>query len=89
MARPEPALIMGIMAKAVRFHELGGPEVLRLEEVPETLPGPDELRIEVVAIGLNRAEVNFRRGRYIDRPGPLPSPTLRVCPASLVFPALR
>jgi NADPH:quinone reductase-like Zn-dependent oxidoreductase len=62
-----------IMVLAVRFHELGGPEVLRLEEISTPEPGPAELRIAVAAIGLNRAEVNYRRGRYIDTPDTLPS----------------
>ncbi|MCL7424921.1 zinc-dependent alcohol dehydrogenase family protein [Streptomyces sp. YS415] len=54
------------MVKAVRFHELGGPEVLRLEEVGVADPGPGELRVRVEAIGLNRAEALFRSGRYIE-----------------------
>ncbi|GAA1960193.1 zinc-dependent alcohol dehydrogenase family protein [Kitasatospora viridis] len=53
------------MTKAVLFHELGGPEVLRLEEVAVGEPGPGEVRIRVDAIGLNRAEALFRAGRYI------------------------
>ena len=60
------------MALRVRFHELGGPEVLRVEDVPVGSPGPDELRLRVQAIGLNRAEVNFRRGKYIDKPRRFP-----------------
>ncbi|MCW8381807.1 zinc-dependent alcohol dehydrogenase family protein [Streptomyces justiciae] len=54
------------MVRTVRFHEVGGPEVLRLEEVPVGEPGPGELLIRVDAIGLNRAEVLFRSGRYIE-----------------------
>jgi NADPH:quinone reductase-like Zn-dependent oxidoreductase len=54
------------MAKTVLFHELGGPEVMRLEDVEVGEPGPGELRIRVEAIGLNRAEVLFRTGRYIE-----------------------
>ncbi|MFD9903393.1 zinc-dependent alcohol dehydrogenase family protein [Streptomyces sp. NPDC059063] len=53
------------MARTVRFHELGGPDVLRLEDVPVGEPGPGELLIRVDAIGLNRAEVLFRAGHYI------------------------
>lgn len=53
------------MARTVRFHELGGPEVLRLEDVDVADPGPGELLIRVDAIGLNRAEVLFRSGHYI------------------------
>ncbi|MBT2386756.1 zinc-dependent alcohol dehydrogenase family protein [Streptomyces sp. ISL-11] len=54
------------MAKTVRFHEYGGPDVLRLEDVEIGEPGPGELLIRVDAIGLNRAEVLFRSGHYIE-----------------------
>ncbi|GGX28274.1 zinc-dependent alcohol dehydrogenase family protein [Streptomyces noursei] len=54
------------MARTVRFHEVGGPEVLRLEDVEVGEPGPDEVAIRVEAIGLNRAEVMFRSGQYIE-----------------------
>jgi NADPH:quinone reductase-like Zn-dependent oxidoreductase len=53
------------MTRTVLFHELGGPEVMRLEDVEVGDPGPGEVRIRVDAIGLNRAEVLFRTGRYI------------------------
>ncbi|WP_406340795.1 alcohol dehydrogenase catalytic domain-containing protein [Streptomyces sp. NBC_00648] len=55
------------MARTVRFHELGGPEVLRLEDVEVGVPGPGELLIRVDAIGLNRAEALFRGGNYIEK----------------------
>jgi NADPH:quinone reductase-like Zn-dependent oxidoreductase len=54
------------MTRTVRFSELGEPEVLRIEEVPDPVPGPGELVVDVAAIGLNRAESMFRRGRYIE-----------------------
>lgn len=54
--------------KIVRFHEVGGPEVLRLEEMPLPEPGKGEVRLRVKAIGLNRAEVMFRMGRYLIQP---------------------
>ena len=56
------------MARVVRFHETGGPEVLRIEELDVKAPGPGEVQIGVKAIGLNRAEVMFRTGRYIEEP---------------------
>ena len=56
------------MPKIVRFHELGDADVLKLEDVPMPEPGPGEVRIKVEAIGLNRAEVLFREGRYIETP---------------------
>ncbi|MFI6791725.1 zinc-dependent alcohol dehydrogenase family protein [Nonomuraea sp. NPDC050383] len=61
------------MARTVRFHELGGPEVLRLEDLEPGEPGPGEVRIRVEAIGLNRAEALFRSGRYIQPVKRLPS----------------
>ena len=56
------------MARVVRFHETGGPEVLRVEEVELTPPGKDEVQIRVHALGLNRAEAMFRRGQYLEEP---------------------
>jgi NADPH:quinone reductase-like Zn-dependent oxidoreductase len=56
------------MTKAVLFDELGGPEVLRLEEVTLGEPGKGEVRVRVDAIGLNRAESNFRMGTYVYQP---------------------
>ncbi|MFE9424029.1 zinc-dependent alcohol dehydrogenase family protein [Kitasatospora sp. NPDC006697] len=59
--------------RVVRFHELGGPEVLRLEEAEPGLPGSGEVRVRIAVIGLNRAEANFRLGRYIEQAKELPS----------------
>jgi NADPH:quinone reductase-like Zn-dependent oxidoreductase len=55
-------------AKVVRFHELGDASVLKIETMPVTEPGENELRIKVDAIGLNRAEVMFRTGTYLETP---------------------
>jgi len=52
------------MPKAIVVHELGGPEVLRFEDVPETAPGPGEARVRQTAIGVNFIDVYFRRGLY-------------------------
>ncbi len=54
--------------KIVRFHQLGGPEVLQLDELPLPEPAANEVRLRVKAIGLNRAEVVFRKGRYFYQP---------------------
>lgn len=56
------------MPKQVVFHELGGADVLRIEEQPLREPGPGEVRLKVDAIGLNRAEVMFRMGAYLEQP---------------------
>jgi NADPH:quinone reductase-like Zn-dependent oxidoreductase len=54
--------------KIVRFYQFGGPEVLKLEELPAPRPDPGEVRLKVDAIGLNRAEVMFRSGQYLEQP---------------------
>jgi NADPH:quinone reductase-like Zn-dependent oxidoreductase len=56
-----------MMTKVVRFHEFGGPEVLRFESLEVAEPGAGEVRVRVEAIGLNRAEAAFRSGRYIEK----------------------
>jgi NADPH:quinone reductase-like Zn-dependent oxidoreductase len=55
-------------AKVVRFHTLGGPEVLKIQEEPIPEPGKGEVRLNVKVIGLNRAEVMFRKGEYLESP---------------------
>lgn len=56
------------MARVVRFHEVGGPEVLRIEETEVPPPGNGEVQIRIHALGLNRAEAMFRRGQYLEAP---------------------
>jgi putative PIG3 family NAD(P)H quinone oxidoreductase len=50
--------------QAVVMREPGGPEVLELREVPRPEPGPGEILVEVVASGINRADVLQRQGLY-------------------------
>ena len=57
--------------KAIRVHEFGGPEVLKLEEVPRMSPGPNEALIQVKAVGVNPVETYIRAGTYARKP-PLP-----------------
>lgn len=59
--------------RVVRMHGIGGPDVLRLEDLPLAAPGPREVRIRVEAIGLNRSEIAFRSGQYPVKAN-LPSP---------------
>ena len=54
--------------RKVRFHETGKASVLKIEEVPQKEPGENEVLIKVSAIGLNRAEVAFRAGQYLETP---------------------
>ena len=56
------------MPKVVRFHELGGPEVLRFEEIPSQQPGQGEVKLRVQASGLNRAESAYYHGKYFEQP---------------------
>jgi NADPH2:quinone reductase len=58
------------VAQAIRFHRPGGPDVLQLEDVEVGPPGPGQVRLRHVAIGLNFADTYFRTGFY---PIPLPA----------------
>jgi putative PIG3 family NAD(P)H quinone oxidoreductase len=53
--------------RAVVLESHGGPDVLRLREAPDPVPGPEEVVVEIAATALNRADLLQRRGRY---PGP-------------------
>ncbi|MEH6482934.1 MULTISPECIES: quinone oxidoreductase [Pseudomonas] len=57
------------MPKAVRFYKTGGPEVMQYEDVEVGDPGPGEVRLRQVAVGLNYADTYFRNGTY-----PIPMP---------------
>ena len=50
--------------KAITIEEPGGPEVLRLRDVPTPTPGTGEVRVRVAASGINRADLLQRRGQY-------------------------
>ena len=56
------------MPRAVRFHRLGSPEVLTIEDVQLRTPGLGEVAIDVEAVGLNRAESMYFRGEYFEQP---------------------
>src|SRR5690348_13479012 len=56
--------------KAIRVHEFGGPEALRLEEVPDPQPGPGEVVVRVKAAGVNPVDTYIRSGNYGERPLP-------------------
>ncbi|EXC04326.1 Quinone oxidoreductase [Morus notabilis] len=52
------------MVKAIRVHELGGPEVLKWEDLEIGEPKEDEIRVRNKAIGLNFIDIYFRKGVY-------------------------
>ena len=53
--------------RAVVLREYGGPEVLQVEDVPDPVPGPEEVLVDITATALNRADTLQRMGLY---PGP-------------------
>ena len=53
------------MAKIVRFHAVGGPQMLSIDDLDVPLPSRGEVRIEVAAIGINRVEAMVRSGSYV------------------------
>lgn len=57
--------------KAIRVHEFGGPEVLRLEDVPDLHPSPNQVVVRIRAAGVNPADAYMRTGTYAIKP-PLP-----------------
>jgi NADPH:quinone reductase-like Zn-dependent oxidoreductase len=56
---------------AVRIHEFGGPEVLRLEDVPDPEPGRGEILVEITAGSVNPVDYKIRNGGYL-QPDKLP-----------------
>lgn len=64
--------------RAVTIPAPGGPEALVLAEVPDPTPGPGEVLIDVVAAGINRADVMQRMGFYPPPPGAPAYPGLEV-----------
>ena len=56
--------------KAIRVHEFGGPEALRLEEIADPQPGPGQVLAAVQAVGVNPVDTYIRSGGYGKRPLP-------------------
>jgi NADPH:quinone reductase-like Zn-dependent oxidoreductase len=56
------------MSRTIKFAQPGGPEVLEFIEVEIPAPGPHEVRIEVKAIGVNRADSMWRNDKYVESP---------------------
>ena len=50
------------MSRAIRFHDYGGPEVMKLEEVPRPVPKANEILVRVLAWGVNPVDWKIRKG---------------------------
>jgi NADPH:quinone reductase len=57
--------------KAIRVHQFGGPDVMKLEDVPDPKPGPGQIVVRLHAAGVNPVDVYMRSGAYAIKP-PLP-----------------
>ena len=56
------------MSRTIKFAKAGGPEVLEFIEMEVPAPGPHEVRINVKAIGINRADSMWRNDKYVEAP---------------------
>ena len=56
--------------QAIRIHETGGPEVMRLQEMPDLTPGPGQVVVRVKAVGVNPVDTYIRAGNYPTPPLP-------------------
>ncbi len=65
--------------KAIVCEERGGPETMRLRDMPEPQPGPEQVAIRVEACGVNYADVMMRYGLYPGSPEPPFIPGFEVC----------
>jgi NADPH2:quinone reductase len=54
--------------KAIRVHQFGGPEVMKLEEIPDLKPTPDQVLVRIRAIGVNPVDTYIRAGAYDPKP---------------------
>ncbi len=54
--------------QAIRVHQFGEPEVMKLEEVPDLKPGPGQVVVQVKAVGVNPVDTYIRSGMYARKP---------------------
>ncbi len=54
--------------KAIRVHQFAGPEVMRIEDVPDPKPGPGQVVVRIHAAGVNPADTYIRAGTYARKP---------------------
>ena len=64
--------------RAVEISSPGGPEVLKVRDLPKPAPQPNEIVVKVAAAGVNRPDVLQRMGRYPVPPGASPLPGLEI-----------
>ena len=64
--------------RAITVREPGDADQLVLDEVPDPAPGPGEVLVDVVAAGVNRADIMQRQGHYAPPPGASEYPGLEV-----------
>src|SRR5215813_7431738 len=69
MAYPVMPRFLKLPMHAIVITSPGGPEVLKLEEVPDPVPGEGEVVVEVAAAGVNPADILQRQGFYPPPPG--------------------
>jgi NADPH:quinone reductase len=62
--RTKAAPVASVSIQAVRIHQTGGPEQLRLERIELSPPGAGEVRVRHTAIGVNFVDIHQRTGRY-------------------------
>jgi NADPH2:quinone reductase len=53
---------------AIRVHEFGGPETMRLEQIDYPTPGPDQVLVRAAAAGVNPVDAYIRTGEYARKP---------------------
>jgi NADPH2:quinone reductase len=54
--------------KAIRVHQFGGPEVMKLEDVPDLKPAPGQVLVRIRAVGINPVDTYIRSGNYDPKP---------------------
>jgi NADPH2:quinone reductase len=54
--------------RAIRVNQFGGPEVMRLEELPDPKPGLEQLLVRIHAVGVNPVDTYIRSGSYARKP---------------------
>ncbi len=59
---------MEVLVKAIRVHQFGAPEVMKLEELPGPVPGPGQAVVKIGAVGVNPVETYIRSGAYARKP---------------------